>query len=508
MSVLERVADRLTGGTFTQLREAVTDLERELEDLGWYSLSGAGSDTEFKLDDRRKLLKKCYLYWRKAPLAGAVTRMMADFTFGQGLATPKVEDPKAQEFISGIWDDPDNQRILFGHQAQQLVNNKLWYEGELFIVHFFAKDASVRLRLLNASEIEDIITDPEDRNTPLYYKRMPRRRRYDFPSHTWAPTDLTAQPEYHADIGLADWLEDPENKKRARKAGLVDQATKPGEVMHVKVNCDVNDLRGIPPLYRSVDWVKAHRTMAGDLATFIKALSIWAWKKKVKGGSGIVSAAKARFHTDLDNLTNPPPATGSVHVENLASDLQPINTPTGGATLHSQGLRAMVLQVAAASGIMEHYFGDPSTGNLATATSMELPMVKLFMSNQQLWRDIYLRILREALRRGGFDRGGKLPEIEIEFPPILSREVASYVHAVVEAGMMGYLDGPVASELIMRALGVKDIEKELKKMIGEGETKPLTESDRRRAADLIFMLRRAREEIKREYASSHADTAS
>jgi hypothetical protein len=44
--------------------------------------------------------------------------------------------------------------------------------------------------------------------------------------------------------------------------------------------------------------------------------------------------------------------------------------------------------VAAATGIMEHYFGDPSTGNLATSTAMELPMLKQFEGRQQLWWDV------------------------------------------------------------------------------------------------------------------------
>src|SRR5258708_21449394 len=43
----------------------------------------------------------------------------------------------------------------------------------------------------------------------------------------------------------------------------------------------------------------------------------------------------------------------------------------------------------AGTGIMVHYFGDPSTGNLATATAMELPMLKMFMSYQVFWKDAY-----------------------------------------------------------------------------------------------------------------------
>ena len=41
-------------------------------------------------------------------------------------------------------------------------------------------------------------------------------------------------------------------------------------------------------------------------------------------------------------------------------------------------------------GIFEHYLaGDASTGNLATATAMELPMQKLFEYSQELWRDVF-----------------------------------------------------------------------------------------------------------------------
>jgi hypothetical protein len=33
--------------------------------------------------------------------------------------------------------------------------------------------------------------------------------------------------------------------------------------------------------------------------------------------------------------------------------------------------------------IFEHYLGNPLTGNLATATAMELPMLKMFEFEQQ-----------------------------------------------------------------------------------------------------------------------------
>jgi hypothetical protein len=101
-------------------------------------------------------------------------------------------------------------------------------------------------------------------------------------------------------------------------------------------------------------------------------------------------------------------------------------------------------------GIFEHYFGDPSTGNLATATAMELPMLKMFEFEQQVWEDILedlfdfviiqgLRYGQDALRGKAnveVDNAGGSPvwvveplggadlSVEVTLPPIVQSDVA------------------------------------------------------------------------------------
>jgi len=94
-----------------------------------------------------------------------------------------------------------------------------------------------------------------------------------------------------------------------------------------------------------------------------------------------VDAVKAKTHQKQV------PA-GSTQVENLGVDTTPIKTETGASAAYQDG-KMIKYQICAAVGIPEQYFGDISTGNLATAKTVELPMMKMFQSYQQVWNDAY-----------------------------------------------------------------------------------------------------------------------
>ena len=60
-----------------------------------------------------------------------------------------------------------------------------------------------------------------------------------------------------------------------------------------------------------------------------------------------------------------------------------------GALQRKEDMRALKLYIYAGLGFGEHYMGDPASGNLATATAMELPVLKMIQAEQKLWSSIY-----------------------------------------------------------------------------------------------------------------------
>ncbi len=167
--------------TLDTIIENMTLYQRTLEDIGWINLSqDSATPNLFIGEGYKKMLRLCKTYYYRNPLAGHWVHLTTAFVFGEGVGVPKAKDPKVQEIVDAFWKNPDNQLALTGFQAQQLLSNKIQYEGNLFFVMFSDDKGDVRVRILNAEEVEDIIRDSEDRTRPNFYKVGVREQKYSF----------------------------------------------------------------------------------------------------------------------------------------------------------------------------------------------------------------------------------------------------------------------------------------------------------------------------------------
>jgi len=454
------------------LNETVTNADRMLEDIGWTNLSLENNTLNAILPKGgiKEVIKRAKIFYYNNPLAGHWVHLTTWFVFGEGVGVPKAKDKKVQEVIDEFWNNPDNKLALTSFLAQQKLSNKLQYEGNLFFALFDDEEGMVRVRIMNSEEIDDIVYDQDDKMRPIFYKIKKIEKRYDFTSGRYVSGAQTFV--FYPDVSVPnpEAFGVPENK-------LVADI----KIFHVKINNDINDSWGIPDLFRGLDWLRAHKDMAGDNATFIKALARFAWKKKVKGGAGQVNAISnaLKTRTDLSNLNRP---IGQTQVENQGVDTEPVKTPSGSSSLFGDGLRQMKLMVSAASGIFEHYYGDPSTGNLATAKSMELPMVKKFTAYQKLWEGIYTALLfhqinmkvQVGLLDGNAEENIKTKRIEydynfdialdIDFPPILEADIKEVGEGLVIGKTNDFISQETAQEQFMLALNLNNIEEEKKKI--------------------------------------------
>lgn len=467
--------------TLQELRETMNYYKRSLEDVGWTNLTLDNSSQSALIKEGfKKMIARCKMYYYNNPLAKHWCHLTTAFVFGEGLSEPKAKDEKLQkEVVEPFWNDKDNQKAFTSFQAQQLNSNKLQYEGNLFFVLFTDDAGDVRVRVMNTKDIEDIITDAEDTMRPIYYKVRQYVRRYNFASDAY---ELQARNSYvyYPDIAYP----------RPEDDGMPPQKLKEGvAIFHVKINCDINDKFGVPEIYCALDWMKAHKDMAADMATLVKSLSTLAWKKKVKGSAAKVTALKTLFHAKTD-LSNIAANAGSTQYENEGIDTQPIDTPQGGIKNAVDGLRQMQYMVCSASGIFYHYFGDPSTGNLATAKSMELPMVKKFTNRQKLWCDIFNDILQYQIEKKievgmlpgkpDYNEGTKRLNyetdydrtIDIDFPPILESDIKALGEALDIAKRNDFLSSKQAATQFMLGMNINNIEQELEDIDKEVAARP------------------------------------
>jgi len=454
------------------LIEQMTEYKRTLEDIGWVNLNLESGNSDIIKGGFEKMIKRSRIYYYNNPLAGHWIQLTTSFTFGKGLELPTAADKKIQEIVDDFWNDPDNKISFTSKQAQIKNSDKLQYEGNLFFVLFVNKTSGkVRVRLLDTLEIKDIICDKDDRKRPVVYKTLNSKKTYNFARDSY-DIDINNKFIYYQDHQIADISEYniPEQK-------LVENVY----IYHVKINCDPNDKFGVPVLYRGMAWLKAHKDMSGDMATYIRSLSTIAWKKKVKGTPAQVSSIKGAMQAKTD-LSNIPAAVGSTQVENDGIDLSSVGQSTGGVKNMTDGLKALQLMICSASNIFYHYFGDPSSGNLATATSMELPMVKMFEANQEMWTGIFNDVLQFVINKaiegkkipGTFERDTESNRniyettldrfIDIDFQPILSKELDKLSSSLQIGVMNGLITEKAAAQIYMLGHGVNNVSEELEEL--------------------------------------------
>jgi len=175
----------------------------------------------------------------------------------------------------------------------------------------------------------------------------------------------------------------------------------------------------MPLLLPAIDWIKQYRRFLASRVAIMLALARFAWKNKVSGGATAVAASKSK----LNDAVVP---AGSIAIENLGSDLQPIKTDSNARNAYDDG-RMLKLQICAAVGIPEQYFGDVSIGSLATASTVELPMMKMFQSYQQVWSDSFRDIDEIILEHNNLPTD---THVDRDFPAIAPENVAQAATAL------------------------------------------------------------------------------
>jgi len=388
VSILSRVREafeaqalqRRADVAFARVQETIaSQLAQELteEDNGWRKLSEGNGTYDLSQSELSEIRAKCIKAWQIDPSLGQAASLLASGAFGKGLDTPRAADSRVQEVIDRLWEDEDNRLALFSREAMARTSNALMLEGERFLaVHTSVTESRVKLSELPCAEIVDVVTAPENSLKPVLYRREFRSQTYDVAAGRY--TTGAKRVVYYADWRCWRYLldpafgeDDPDWEEGVAdllsRAGIGGEAGPIAFAYHVKAN--TLGLRGIPEAYRAYDWIRSHARTVSDLVTLSKALAMFAWRKKLntKSATAIENAAKM-FRT-------PPSGPAGVQVENQNVSLDAINVPTGGVGNLEVASRQTHLQSIRPFGFGEHWYSDASTGNLATASAMDMPAI-------------------------------------------------------------------------------------------------------------------------------------
>lgn len=375
--------------TYAQLRETINIVARQLEDSTWQNLSSEDHyrTTEDDYDDRKTLITRARTAVKRSPLARLAVDLLQHYVLGQGISIKAANRPIVARLVDEFLNDPRNQKVFTSHQAQTEFLEALSTDGDFFLVLYPDDDmGTLQLGTIDALNVEDTIADPKNAKVTLWYKVRQPSRTYNFGTDSWDIDPIGPGTfVYYRDWQNADAA--PAGMGAKLQNGLIYQ-----------VSIYRRGKFGRSMFATAVDWLNIHKGFMGDRASINKAAAAVAWKKKRKGPASDIAAEAQRMRSTVVGNpsrieTNPPRISGSTIVENEGTSLEWVKTDTGGGVADYDERKLRMMSGAGMGGIPNHYFGDEAAANLATATAMELPLLKAYEAWQKLLGDTMLEVI-------------------------------------------------------------------------------------------------------------------
>jgi len=245
--------------------ESLGRLQLAMEDVGWQKI-GAWGDQEFTREGLGQAAKLTRTLAIANPLIKRGLNVRNAYIFGGGYQI-KARDPKINEVIQRMVEDPGNQRAVFGEQATEENERVNGTDGNVFIMAFANPTTGyIRVRTVAFDEISDVVANPNDKDDPWFYLRT-------YTKSTLQSNGTTKDEqveEYHPALGFypAARITTLAGKKVVWDA----------PVLHVKVNALDGWKFGIGDAYAAIPWARSYRDFLADWATLMKALSQFAFK--------------------------------------------------------------------------------------------------------------------------------------------------------------------------------------------------------------------------------------
>lgn len=441
--------------------EFMDSFRDEVADFAYVALNQlSGNRQEMRPERRRRLAERSRIALMQDPLAGAEASLLANFAFGRGVGKPDATDDTVQEIIDEAWTDPVNTEKLTGFEAQRHRSNQLLTDANLFPTAYVS-NGRVRLGFLDADFVTSVICDPDDDERPLWYVTHKRRVSWDFENDRVLVADELRDNEGQPRVvyyphwrNVEDWKKEQVEDGGVVPADQVPPAEKMGDglVYHLRINRIGRTQFGTPPWARSLRFYSAMNSLTEAHVAMAEAASSIVAKRSVTGGPDAVKRqasqllsmtgelGSARFGDALRQVDeemlhggdrarwgtgrvapSSPVGPGSFWTENQSDRLEAVNLSSG-AGQAAQTAQIVRAPIAGAAQFGQHYFGDASNANLATATSLELPA----LMNVQAWQETHEQqfrwfvdlVIQEAARAGRLGGDGALSENEdgVEFP--------------------------------------------------------------------------------------------
>jgi hypothetical protein len=354
-------------------------------------LAGTRSATQSDRDrfsyDRTDVLSQSLEAWRTNPLARRIVELTSQYVVGGGL-TINTKHTGAGAFFSDFW----NHRL--NHMPVRLAElcDELTRTGNLFVLVSTDQAGMSYIRILPASEIEEINSKENDIEQPVSFK-------------------------------LKSSLEELDPKPIPAYDPLTDEAKEP-VILHYAINRPAGAQWGEPDLAPLLKWLSRYSSWLEDRARLNRYRNAFLYIVQAKFTSE--AQRKARQQT----LNANPPQPGSILVADENEKWSAIHPRLESGDAEKDGL-ALKKMISAGAGMPLHFLAEPESATRTTAEEAGGPTYRHFEQRQGHFVWMMQDILQVVLnRRAKFD--WKLSsdiEFSITGADISSRDNASLAQA-------------------------------------------------------------------------------
>jgi hypothetical protein len=397
-----------------------------------------------------------------------VVDMHSEYCFGGGVEAPTVSpkegDTQAEALERAIrdwWFYAPNQEVAFDMESQLRLSGRLLVDG-LVAFALFAPGAGrpMAVRIIDVLQLGQPVTAPDDSSKVLYWTRKYAPTQWDAKTGTYGAAG-TQETLYYQDVDLSssDDIEDPYADALKDKLAV----DKFGNPVRLLVIGD-----GYSIMHSMMVWENLFNALATDQCTISAATAALALRASVEGGQADVDAAVTFLGQSGDNPTTAPPNPGNWTVTNEAVKFD-IGRAQIGASEANLTRRLVQMPLAALAGVSLHYIGDPENANLATASAMEGPQLKHFVSYQGRWANAIRKLTVEALRGHPAVEDPRDLNITVPMPDIVLPDLMDRVDAIKSGREQGFATKQQGAMLFWQAMGAADPTQEVATAMEEAD---------------------------------------
>lgn len=379
---------------------AFGDIELALQNVEWRREINL-SWLEFSRWGIQQIILISRLYYIKNPLIRCAVNIAAAYVFGRGVEVT-TDDDDANEVLKEFFEDNSE---VFGQSALVKAERRKYYDGNLFWRFFpdTQNNGRVKCRLVDATEIQEVINNPDDDDDPWLYRRVWVSKEFDIAN---GQIENVSHQEWYPALGYK-----PDQKPATIGNYSVNWDT---PILHRKCGEVAQWHFGCPISYPALDWAKEARRMLEACATVRRSLAQIALKLTTKGGQQALANAKNQLGTQVNAGAgplwdgNPTAVNASVFASGPGTTLEAFNTRGAGGDPND--VKWYVAMVAMCHGIPLTWLGELETANLATATTLDRPTELGFLEKQEAWVQDFTLIAKYVLETSKGAVSGRLRE--------------------------------------------------------------------------------------------------